>query len=178
MLPRKVPALFAYEKLVDFSARNPEDMKTFSLQRVRNLGPNDLTPVGKLKIYFRSAGAFREFKADLLSGEIDQSYWQSVYEEHPGARKYVRKFYRPESSSNKRSRLKMKTFIGSPDMSDVSDDDSVLSVQSDDENINFPKPVCQGIRRVCRYYDAARRYRPYEVDNSENDRYVFRLRYN
>lgn len=178
MLPRKVPVLFAYEKLVDYSARNPDDLKSFSLNRVQNLGSIGLTPVGKLKIFFRSVGAFREFKTDLLAGEIDQSYWQTVYDEYPAARKYVRKFYRPPSNSNRRQRLKMKTFIGSPDMSEVSDEDSILSIQSDDENINFPKPVCQGIRRVCRYYDASRRYRPYEADSSENDRYTFKLRYN
>lgn len=67
-------------------------------------------------------------------------------------------------------------------MSDVSDDESILSVDSknddeDDTNVNFPQPLCQGIRRVCRYYDRSQRYRKYDKDKSENDRYIFNLRY-
>lgn len=177
MMPRKIPALFAYEKLVDYSARSPDDMKMFSLQRVKNLGPNELTPIGKLKMFFRSVGAFRDFKADLMSCAIDASYWESIYDEFPAARKYVRKFYKP-ARATRRSPLKMKTFVGSPVMSDVSDEDSVLSINSTDDNINFPKPVCQGIRRVCRYYDDARRYKAFEDDQSERDRYRFDLNYN
>lgn len=177
MLARKVPALFAYEKMLDYSAGHFDDMKNFSHQRVNALAKYDLVPIGKLKIFFRSHGAFRNFKTDLMSCDIDQSYWKAIYDYYPPARKYVRKFYKP-ARPNRRKPLKMKAYVGSPNMSEVSDEDSVLSVSSNDDNVNFPKPVCQGIRRVCRYYDDARRYRPYENDESEDDRYVFGLRYN
>lgn len=178
MMPRKIPALFAYEKLVEYAAKNVEDMKMVSIQRVKQLAPSDLAPIAKLKIFFRSMGAFREFKEELLSSPIDPSYWEDVYNEFPEARRYVRKFYKSPQAPKRRTPLKLKTFMGSPVMSDVSDDDSVLSINSTDDNINFPKPVCQGIRRVCRYYDASRRYKPFEDDQSERDRYRFDLSYN
>ncbi|GFR14083.1 uncharacterized protein TNCT_516421 [Trichonephila clavata] len=83
-------------------------------------------------------------------------------------------------SPSPRRRLKMKAFVGQARMSDVSDDESVISIdpindECDNTNVNLPKPLCQGIRRVCRYYNKDRRYRPFDRDSSENDQYAFNL---
>ncbi|GFR02532.1 uncharacterized protein TNCT_537761 [Trichonephila clavata] len=100
----------------------------------------------------------------------------------PYIRRYLSTSPPSSRSSSPRRRLKMKAFVGPARMSDVSDDESVISIdplndECDNTNVNLPKPLCQGIRRVCRYYDKDRRYRPYDRDSSENDQYAFNLSY-
>lgn len=176
--PKRIPTDYAYESLVDFFGHNEEDMKKPpSLPEMQRLSKQNLIHLTKLKTYFRGHDAYQLF-VERFAGSVPDSAWEDVYDD---ARTYVRQYYRPVESNRKF--LRMKSFVGSPNMSDVSDDESVLSIdpsndESDDTNINFPKPVCAGIRRVCRYYDKGRRYRPYENDESERDYYTMNLRYN
>ncbi|GFQ78276.1 uncharacterized protein TNCT_250221 [Trichonephila clavata] len=174
--------------LTDYTSQNPEDMKKLvSMGYLESIAVDhqSLVPVTKLKSFFRHAKTFTEFKANYLQ-TIPDEYWINTLHENPRVMPYIRRYLSTSPPSSRspspRRRLKMKAFVGPARMSDVSDDESVISIdplndECDNTNVNLPKPLCQGIRRVCRYYDKDRRYRPYDRDSSENDQYAFNLSY-
>lgn len=49
--------------------------------------------------------------------------------------------------------------------------------ECDDEDVNLPKPACQAINKVCKYYNAAKQYLPYRADGSEQKNYQIRVHY-
>lgn len=160
---------------------SPDDMVSPRVSRTRleQSATNDglLIPVHKLKALFRSAGIFQTFRRDHLT-EIPAWAWVHVVQQNARLGRYVNRYV--GAYANRRT-LKMKSALGgSP--SDVSSDESVLSIDSSNDtcdrtNVNLPKPVCLGIRRVCRYYDDARRYREFDDDDSEGSRYRLDLKY-
>lgn len=176
--PRKIPAFYAYESMLDYFADYKDDMKkVFSLSHIEHLGKNGLVPLSKLKPFFRSFSAYKNY-VDQKATVVPEEAWEKAY---PDATSYVRKYYRPQPGNRKH--LKMKAFVGSPVMSEVSDDESVFSIdasndESDNSNVNLPKEsVCAGVYKVCRHYDAKRRYKKFPPDGSERDRYMFSLKY-
>lgn len=182
-LPRKVPLWYAYEKLQEHAANFPNDMSRIvgmeEMERIADDKKHTLVSLTKLKQFFRKWSVFRAFKMTHFQN-IPQSFWEDVIKENPQKRPYVRKYAR--SSRKRRPQLKMKSFIGEPDMSVVSDDDSVLSIdprndECDDTNVNLPKPMCRAFRKVCRYYNAQRQYSDYPDDRTQNRRYSFNLNY-
>ncbi|GFS61831.1 uncharacterized protein TNCV_4345401 [Trichonephila clavipes] len=186
--PSKVPVLYAYEMLTDYTSQNPKDMKKLvSMDYLESIAVDNhsLVPVTKLKTFFRHAKIFTDFKTNYM-GTIPDEYWMNTLLENPRVMPYIRRYLSNSPPSSRspspRRRLRMKAFVGQARMSDVSDDESVISIdpsndECDNTNVNLPKPLCQGIRRVCRYYDKDRRYRPYDRDNSENSQYAFNLSY-
>lgn len=85
----------------------------------------------------------------------------------------------------KRDKFKMWSKLGTLTPNDVlyrEDNESILYIdpskdECDDTDVNFPLPVCQGIRRVCRTYDKNRRYTNFPPDSSENQKYIFAVKY-
>lgn len=181
--PQKVPLMYAYEKIQEWGANYPDDItKIVNLADLEKIADDDhltLVPLAKLKPVFQTFSIFQKFKAAFFQN-IPLEYWEDVIKENPKKRPYVRK-YSP-STRQRRKKLSLKAFVGEPVMSDVSDEDSVLSIdprndECDNTNVNFPKPLCQGIRKVCRYYDDKRRYKSYQDDHTQNRRYRFKLDY-
>lgn len=182
--PLKVPFGYVVELLKQIYDASPEDFtnrisKTALKQhRVDN---GHMIPVSKLKPLFRHARDFNEFKQTHLTS-IPSYVWIEVMNKNKRLGRYVSKYIGGSSAANKK-KLKMKSFIGSPDdVSDVSSDESIFSIadskdRCDRNNKNLPKSVCQGVRRVCRYYDDARRYKPFDKDDSEDSLYNIHLEY-
>lgn len=88
----------------------------------------------------------------------------------------------PSPKPGRRGRFKMKVKLGRWSESDsAEEDESLLSIdpshdECDETDVNLPIPVCKGIRRVCRHYDARRRYAKFPKDTSENNVYAFKVR--
>lgn len=179
-LPRYIPVMHAYERILQYADEyGANDIQNFSsLRKFERMLGDEVVKVKNLKQFFKTDEAFKTFKSIYIY-PVTPENWVHVIDKYRDARRKSRSV---SPKPNNRKRLKLKTFVGSPRMSEVSSDESVLSIdpsndECDDTNVNFPKPVCQGIRRVCRYYDRARRYKPYQKDDSEKHRYKMKLLY-
>lgn len=181
--PRKVPLWYAYEKLQEYGANHRNDMSQIvgvdHLKQIADDPKHTLVPLEKLKKFFRKWEDFKTFKTSHFRN-IPREFWEDVIKDNPKKRPYVRKYV--PTTRKRHQKYKMKAFIGEPVMSDVSDDDSVISIdpqndECDETNVNLPKPICQAFRRVCRYYKPNRQYKDYQKDGTENRRYMFRLNY-
>lgn len=180
--PLRVPFDYVFQLIREIEQTSPENLAQNRVSRsyLEQFTVDDgvMIPVSKLKPLFRHARDFKEFKQTYLN-EIPTAVWINVVKKNARLGRYVSRYV--GSYANKR-KLKMKSFVGSPDMSEVSSDESVLSIdrandRCDRTNKNLPKSVCQGVRRVCRYYDDARRYRPFDKDDSEDSLYHLKLKY-
>ncbi|GFR31248.1 uncharacterized protein TNCT_319311 [Trichonephila clavata] len=129
--PSKVPILYVCEMLTDYTSQNPEDMKKLV-----------------------SMGYLESIAVDNQSLTIPDEYWINTLHENPRVMPYIRRYLSTSPPSSRspspRRRLKMKAFVGPARMSDVSDDESVISIdplndECDNTNVNLPKPLCQGI---------------------------------
>lgn len=183
--PLKVPRDYVFEKLIEYHDDNPDELVEAPTQRYFNRhAVNDgvLFPVGKLKHLFRHARTFQEFKRTYLH-DIPNEEWLRIVDGNPRLQTYARRFM-SGAASNRRF-LRLKAYVDHPDSylpDDPSSEDSVMSIdqkndECDNTNVNLPKSVCQGIRRVCRYHDENRRYRPFDKDDSERHRYNFNVSY-
>ncbi|GIY03999.1 hypothetical protein CDAR_304891 [Caerostris darwini] len=198
--PRKIPIEFALEQL-NLSLRGYQHTASLSLQDLMDLSSDDgaLIPVSNLKGFFNKPRHFTTFKRERLSN-IPEEAWERALSNNPRLSRYIKKFA-PQivasgsSSSdssrasspvgNRRNRYKMMSHLGKMTqrhLNRLSKTDSALFIEpandeSDEEDVNLPQPICKGIRRVCRYYDSNRRYKPFSKDDSENKRYLFNVRY-
>lgn len=180
--PPRVPYLYVYERLKEYHRLHPESVRV-SRTFLNSIAVNGklLVPVSKLKSTFSNNRAFQDFKLSYLM-DIPDSEWMKVVRRNARLKTYVNRFLEDPIPTG---RLKMRAYVGSSDESDdmdVSDDESIFSIdpsndECDSTNVNLPKPICQGVRRVCRYYDKAKRYRKFDKDNSEKHRYKFNLKY-
>lgn len=181
--PLRVPFGYVFQLIQQLQDSSPEDFKdarvvSRSYLQQFTVDEGLMIPVSKLKPLFRNARTFNEFKSTYLTN-IPAAVWLDVVNRNARLGRYANRYV--GSYANKK-KLKMKSFIGSPDMSEVSSDDSILSIDSakdrcDRNNKNLPKSVCQGVRRVCRYYDDARRYKPFDKDDSEDSLYHLNVQY-
>lgn len=180
--PTKVPFRYVMDLLGEIERDRPHDLVNgrVSRSRMQRLTVNGglLIPVNKLKPLFQEAQTFQTFKRDILS-RIPVEQWVAVVHEDARLGKYV---HRHVGAYANRRKLKTRAFIGSRVPSDVSSDESLLSIsskndRSDRTNVNLPLSVCQGIQRTCRYYDDARRYREFDSDDSEDSKYRIDVRY-
>lgn len=49
--------------------------------------------------------------------------------------------------------------------------------ECDETDVNLPKSTCKAVRKVCRKYNSARRYMPYQRDGTENREYDIKVSY-
>ncbi|GFR14655.1 hypothetical protein TNCT_490041 [Trichonephila clavata] len=67
--PSKVPVLYAYEMLTDYTSQHPKDMKKLvSMGYLESIAVDDhsLVRVTKLKTFFRHARTFTDFKTNFM----------------------------------------------------------------------------------------------------------------
>lgn len=181
--PTKIPTQFAFIVLNETNRgyRNPEAVDMHDVQALCD-GENSLVRVAKLRRFFANAVTYKMFKEGLL---VDDNAWNAVVQstENDAVRKYAKRFMtrRPRKRKN-RHVSRLGTYSNAELSDDELSDASAISItpsndECDDTDVNLPLPVCAGIRRVCRNYDAQRRYIPYVRDASDNKRYHLKVAY-
>lgn len=186
--PTKVPITYAAYALNNIN-RGYEHPERIDEEELTALAVNDgyLVPVAKLRRFFANSRFFDQFKEYLL---VSDNFWKRTIELCPSIAKYARRFMKKVPKKKGRPRKKgpakkYKSKLGSfseDEISDLDSDASAVSIApSDDEcdatDVNIPLPTCAGLRRVCRNYDADRRYISYSPDSSENKQYLFEISY-
>lgn len=172
--PTKIPIESAY-RLIN---RNDFRNGNARMDTIENLvDDTGLVPVTSLSMYFNTRSDFYEFKKDI---DVTNREWQISKNEIN--RRYVNKYLK---TKRRKRKLKMKAKLGKfrhRELNDLSSDESYLSIspsndECDDEDVNLPRPICRGIRRICHNYSSNKRYKKMKPDHSENKTYAFRVKY-
>lgn len=189
--PSKIPILFALDWLkTNYRGRN-KPLKLITIDNLRDIsGDQELVDVSDLRPFFSGVQAFNKFKKELY---VPDKYWKTAMRVDPSIKEYAKKFMgnssvkKPKKKGRPRKKRihKLSAKLGEysdSEISSVDSDSSVLSIvpssdECDETDVNFPMPVCQGIRKICRVYDKSRRYLPYIKDKSDDERYHFKVQY-
>lgn len=186
--PTKIPISYAAYILntINRGFVHPEKINKDALNAVA-VNDGFLVPVAKLRRFFYSTLFFKQFKENFT---IDDSFWERTIELCPSVAKYARRFMKkvPKKKGRPRTKGPAKNYrsrqgsFSEEEISGLDSDSSAISIiPSNDEcdatDVNIPLPTCAGVRRVCRNYDANRRYIKYTPDSSENKQYLFEISY-
>jgi hypothetical protein len=181
----KIPVTSAYESVNNVDSGASRQIRYEELEELAVDG-GFLIPLSRLRPWFPNARAFRAFKQNL---QIPEAHWIDAARRAPHARRYINRFITTVSlpvvrRGNKKLRMKARLQRSESDeqLDNLDDDESLLSIapssdECDDEDVNLPLPVCQGLRRVCRKYGTNRQYKDFGEDSSENRHYIFRVKY-
>lgn len=186
--PTKIPIQYAAYILNDSNRgyeTRPDKVDANDLEEIA-VNDGNLVPVSKMKRFFKTNQAFKEFKEYI---SVPDRIWDAAIRIHPPIRKYARRFMknvpksrgRPAKRQVKKYRSKLGTF-SDEELSEIESDSSVISIapsdyECDSTDVNIPLPSCAGLRRVCKKYDSSRRYLPYKRDSSENKQYLLAISY-
>lgn len=187
--PTKIPVSYAYSYIRTNKRGFPyviDDIGETQFDEYKDTG---LIPITRLKQFFKHPDDYKQFKANL---NIPDAYWNVTIKNNPEHANYVKRFMKnkPKSATtNKRGRPttkkrnKVNFKLGQYSDSEMSDSDaSYVSIipsgdECDDQDVNFPRESCKGIRRMCHKYDKQRRYLPYDKNETTNNPYHFAVSY-
>lgn len=180
--PTKIPTSYAYSTLTNLDRGYDGNTPDIDITDIREVSSDNeaLVQVSKLKKFFGDNKSFKEFKRNI---NVPQTAWHDAALANRSARLYANKFLIEKVGNVKYSRKSSpKTYaaLSDSDFSDASSDESIISIKPYDDNekdLNLPLPTCQAIHRVCKNYDANRRYLPYKLDYSDKKNYIFDVSY-
>lgn len=182
--PSKIPIALALSLLNGSNRGFRERQNNVELSELEQIAVDNgqLVPLAKCRHFFANDRSFKSFKQNVY---VPDRHWNMAITNNPSLRKYAKRFManKPQLKKKGRPRTKKKVQNYIPVVGDISDadlssydsDTSIISIAASDNydkmDLNFPKPACQAINRVCKQYNDKRRYTMYPRDDSENKVY-------